>query len=46
MTSNQKRSDVKIVTPESMERHESGVDENIRKSGIDGVKVGYKWEDK
>ena len=29
-----------------MERHELGIDESIRKSDIDGVKIGYNWEDK
>ena len=44
MTSNQKRCGV--VRSESAERRESGTDERIRKSGIDGVKIGYIWDDK
>ena len=44
MASNRKHGDVKTVTSESAERHESGADERIRKRGIDGMNIGYRWE--
>ena len=43
MVSMRKHGGVKIVRLDSTEGQESGTDERIRKAGIDGMKIGYRW---
>ena len=43
ITLGRKRCDIKIVGSERAERQESGTNDRIRKLGINGMKIGYRW---